>query len=126
MALIRSTSERRAGVLKLKLMFDEAHRLREEGNIEAYANQIAEINLTYFKLNPEHADKIPLIEEYAAFTRSQGKAPDYSKANWRKDNFAYLDERLQSAAYILRSFEKQLRIGFDAEMTCAPGRAKFI
>lgn len=126
MTFIRSTPERRAGVLQLKLMFDEAHRLREEDNIWGYAHQIAEIDLAYAKLNPKYADKLTQKEKSAAVTRSMGKKPDYPAPNWRKNNYNYLDKQLQLSAGILGHFENQLRIGFSTEMTCPPGLADYV
>jgi hypothetical protein len=113
---IKSTPERRTGVLRLKLMFDEAHRLREAYNIEAYANQIAEIVLAYARLNPRYAEKISQKEKSAAFIRSMGKAPDYPAPNWREDRFAYLDRQLNFSAEKLVCFEEEIRLGFSAEM----------
>lgn len=113
---IRSTPERRARIFQLKLMFDEAYRLRQDYDIEAYANQIAEIDLAYAKLNPRYADKMVEEEKSAARTRSVGKVPDFSTPNWQEDNFAYLDRQLNFSAEMLVCFEEEVRIGFSAEM----------
>lgn len=126
MDFIKSTPERRAGVLQLKLMVDEAHRLREEDNIWGYAHKIADIDLALAKLDPYYSDKLPQKEKSAAITRSMGQAPDNSDPNWREDNFTYLDKQLQSTAKLIVIFEDELRQGFRVQFTLPPGLAKFI
>lgn len=63
LTFLEYTPERRAGVLELKIMYDEAARLREEDNILAYANQIVDIEIYYARLDPSFFDRLAQAEK---------------------------------------------------------------
>jgi len=101
---LRSTPERRAAVFEIKLMFDEAHRLGEEENLEAYAHQIAQIETHMAAINPDA--KKDEAHQCAAIVRKCGV----------KAGRAWLDARLESLGQRFVLFEDRLRIGFGVEM----------
>jgi hypothetical protein len=113
---IRSTAERRAGITAIKLMIDEAHRLRENSDLEAYSNIIADIELARFRLHPEKIDKISQAEESAVFYRSYGKIIDQPPLTRIDEKFAFLDEVLKDQSELLVLFEDRLRLGFEEQM----------
>jgi hypothetical protein len=113
---IRSTRERRAEILVIKQMIDEAHRFRESWDLEAYANLMADIEIARVKLDPQSIDKISQAEETAAYYRSCAKPPKRADSNWLKRRFAFLDDQLRSVSRILVYFENQIRVGFEHEM----------
>ena len=105
---IRNTPERRAAIFQIKLMFDEAHRLREEGNIPAYGKQIGLIDLAFANIDPESTP----TERYKAAESVEGFYAQCTRAN--RD---FLDKQLKSMGKILIHFENRLRTGFEVEMT---------
>ena len=102
---LRSTPERRAAVFEIKLMFDEAHRLAEDGNLDAYARQIAQIELQMAIIDPTSNKKDAC--KGAAIIQVCGA----------EAGRAWLDERLNSLGELLGHFEDRLRIGYGLEMT---------
>ena len=119
------TPERRAGVLELKIMFDEAARLREEDNIVAYANQIADIEVFYAKLNPSFFHRLAQAEKSASFARSMASPLNNPNPQWRKKSYTYLEGQISSLARMLLHFENELRIGFRAKLTLPPGLVNY-
>jgi hypothetical protein len=114
---IDNTPERRTGVFQLKLMFDEAYRLRDEYDLAGYADQVAAIKLAYLRLNPTYADtNWEKAEESAAFTRSVSLPQYCPDAEQTKKNFDFLDDILRIEAQRLISFEKQLRMGLENKL----------
>jgi hypothetical protein len=112
----RSTKERRAELLAIKQMIDEAHRFREDRNLGAYANLVADIELARIKINPAKIHKISQAEKTAAFYRSYGRLPKSASSNELKHRWAFFDETLSYQSVLLLSFEKILRIGFEWEL----------
>ncbi len=111
---LRSTPERRAAIFKIKLMFDEAHRLREEGNLAALAEQIADIQI--------HMAEINRGREKALFTHDEEcESAAFVRANGAKAGFQFLDIHLESSAESLRLLEEMLRISFEVEMADSSG-----
>jgi hypothetical protein len=113
---IRSTPERRAGITAIKLMVDEAHRLRENSDLEAYSNIVGNIELALTKINPKKADEIPRAEESADFYRSYGKITEKTPLTQIDEMFAFLDDQLKSKSERLVYFEDILRLGFEEQM----------
>jgi hypothetical protein len=113
---IRSTPERRAGITAIKLMIDEAHRLRENCDLADYANMVADIELALAKINPKRAYSISKAEELAAFFRSQGKITDKTPLDQIDQKYASLDSQLKSKSERLVLFEDLVRLGFEEQM----------
>lgn len=118
MTFTRSTPERRAAVFAIKLLFDEAHRLGEAGDLAAYARAIAGIETALAAINPRaNPDD---ANACAAIVHAKGAAAGR----------AWLDARLDSLGQRLTHFENQLRIAFGVEMeggACvALGLIKFV
>jgi hypothetical protein len=109
---IRSTPERRAGIAAIKLMIDEAHRLRENSNLEAYSNMIADIELVQVKIDPSRLSETPDTNFY----RSYGKITEKTPLTRIDEKFAFLDSQLRSQSRILIHFENQIRTGFEEQM----------
>jgi len=102
---LRSTPERRAAVFQIKLLFDEAHRLGEGYDLNAYADQIAQIETAMAEVDPDtNKDD---AHQCAAIVRRRGT--DAGRA--------WLDARLSSLGERFIHFENILRIGFEMEMT---------
>lgn len=125
LTFLEYTPDRRAGVLELKIMFDEAARLREEDNIWAYANQIADIEMFYVQLDPYFADRLAQAEKCASIARSMATPPSDLNPHWRKKSYAYLDGQIRSLAKMLGHFEDRLRIGLKVKFTMPLGLANF-
>jgi hypothetical protein len=120
---IRSTSKRRAETFRIKLMFDEAHRLREEGHLRAYANKVAEITVAHSHLDPrwakstqEVAIKAYLFRRHY-FQRHKGSPREL---NCKNEELAHLDRVLASTGRLLGFFEEQLKLGFFVEALGKP------
>ncbi|ASF48367.1 hypothetical protein CEK71_21165 [Methylovulum psychrotolerans] len=116
---MRSTPERRAAVFQIKLLFDEAHRLGEGYNLNAYAQHIAKIYTQLDAIDPDsqnesQADK-DQSTKVAAIIGNKG-------AEAGRD---WLDARLTSLEKRLIHLENQLRIGFEMEMTDVDGDNKY-
>lgn len=108
---MRSTPERRAAVFQIKLLFDEAHRLGESYNLNAYAQHIAQIYRQLDSIDPDSQNESQADKEQsaqiAAIISNKGAE---SGRDW-------LDARLTSLEKRLIYLEDQLRIGFAMEMT---------
>jgi hypothetical protein len=113
---IRSTPERRAKLLVIKQMIDEAHRLREHRKIIDYANIIADIYMARIKLDPESIEEIPQAEQSANYIRSCGKQLGNTPTNHTNNQLVFLDNKLKSQSRLLVLFENQLRTSFTQEM----------
>jgi hypothetical protein len=113
---IRSTRKRRAGIVAIKHMIDEAHRFRESWDLEAYSNIIADIELARVRLDPEPGTTISEAEKTAIFYRSYGKITDKTPLDLIDEKFAFLDARLKAKSSLLTNFENQVRRGFEVEM----------
>lgn len=113
---IRSTPKRRAGITAIKLMIDEAHRLRENRDLTDYANMLADIELARVRLDPEPGTTIYEAEKTAIFYRSYGKITDKTSLDQIDEKYAFLDDRLRIQSQLLTHFENQIRIGFEEQM----------
>lgn len=119
---IRSTPERRAGVFELKLMLDEAHRLRESGQLRPYANKVADITIAHHMLHPqldESNQEVMLIAyRYRSLFRSR---PLFHSEKAIKQNLNHLDRAIARIGGQLSTLEKQLRLALFVELIGKPG-----
>jgi hypothetical protein len=116
---VRSTPERRAGVLKIKLMIDEAHRLREDYDLFAYANIIANIHMALVEINPMKRNEISLekSKRHTALLRSYGSQPELLSPNWFDEQLSFLDNQIKNfLSPRLVHFENILRLSFAYEI----------
>jgi hypothetical protein len=90
-----------------------------------YANQIADIEIFYSKLDPSFFDRLAQAEKNASFARSIAIPPNTPNPQWRKKSYTYLDGQISSLARMLGHFENELRIGFGTKFTLPPGLVNY-
>jgi hypothetical protein len=120
-SFMRSTFKRREGLHDLKLMIDEAHRLREEGRLRACSNKIADIYVTYRHLEPTSNEP---IQEYMLwaykYRRFIGEPYMFHRKEQRLADMTLLDDTLSVINDQIKIFEERLRRGLYLEATGKP------
>lgn len=120
---VRSTSKRRVETFRIKLLFDDAHRLREEGHLRAYANKVAEITVAHSRLDPRQANNVheTAIKAYL-FRRHyfQRHIESPRQLNCKNEELAHLDRVLAKTERLFTLLEGQMRLGFFVEALGKP------
>ena len=120
-SFMRSTSRRREGLHDLKLMLDEAHRLREEGRLKACSNKVADFYVAYRHLEPTSNES---IQEYMLwaykYRRFMGGPYTFHRKDQALSEMTLLDDTLAVINEQLKLFEERLRRGFYLEVTGKP------
>ena len=101
------TDEDRKQLESIKRLFDEASAIRENGDVVAYAEKLADIKEVYITLQtPQEVEKFKMKRGVKIIRRSR--------------DISFLDETYEIHAKSIYHLENRMRLSFKARMLGAP------